>query len=498
MKIKYRNTLSHALLPTALGCLLLGATAARADAVTYNNSFTLATSNQNIVNGTSGWNVNTGFQGAQWSNTIGGDNYNDPCALGICLGTSGGGVSIQSSGQIGFSASASGSFGQVSASIPYVTALTMTQGTGANGQFTIGSTYQVLGGSSISEKAPSLQASVNGIMNTNNNLSAGVCVLGICSNSSSSVNMNAGNFNILSASSSGTTPLTVFGQPLSSFKYGTTYDLRTPTGNNGIVRPAIGNILVNQLQGGTASTKASQTASSIPTLNLSQTLTKVNVNMTGILEYATGIDNTPSVPISVLTPEIRLGSIADVKGTLVNAQLGATFGLNQSLQVRPDLQVTMVFSAPVYQKVLFNHGQSSTLIDLGTTVTMGAGLKENLTFNGAAGKLLSWSYGMGNAAINATTDLTINPDLSVTAACFSASVFNTFSLGNTCAYSNSAVTSSLISVPMEVSTNHTIGGWNTASFAAPVAAVPEPGSWALFTLGLGGIAWARRQRRQAC
>lgn len=497
MKQARRQLQDLPLASTALAGLLLCAASAQAD--TYTDNFTLTTSNQTLFANASGWNVDTGFQGAQWSATVGGDNYVDPCTdLGpfgsICLGTTGGGVSIKSAGQIGFSANATGSFGKVTASVPYTTTLTMTPNTGANGQFSIGSTYTLLGGSTLTTTAPVLQASLNGIMNMQNQFSAGVCVAGGCSNSSSNLDMNAGTFNILSAGTSGSAPLTTFGQPLSGFKYGTTYDLRSPSAKGGTLPPSIGNVVVNQLQGGSASSK---TAGVLPTWSSNQVMTAANVNLTGLLETATGLGSSPNIVKSVLTPEIKLGSIADVKGTMVTAQLGAQIDLKQQLQLQPDLEVTMVFSAPVYQRVVFNHGRSSSLIDLGTTVTMKAGVTESLTFNGAAGQLLSWSYGMGSATIDASADLTINPQLSVQAACFSADVFNTFSTNVPCAYNNHSVLANLIDVPLQKAANAAITGWNSASFNAPLAAVPEPGSWALFGLGLTGIAWARRRGASA-
>jgi hypothetical protein len=421
-------------------------------------------------------------------------------------------VSANSSGQVGVAVNANANGGAVAVILPVSTQLNISDP--VSGVFRVSGVNTIGNGASISTKAPSFQAGVNGIINLDTSISAIGCALGICDGSTSSANLNPGQFSIVGLNTANNNPLSAFGVNIPGVSYGNSLGITAGV-------QTVGHVTLNQWNDATGGNVSGGTLS----MSNNQTILNLAANLTGIAQFALGF------PVDVLNPSIDLG-VATIGGTLLDVQAGVNLGITQSFSFDPDLQVTLVFDQPVreLQQVITgytttesctfnwwsfqetctttstpNYGQA--WVDQGKTVTINLAQAADLEFTGTVGSLLSRTYSIVDAAdFTSNTLLSIDPMVAIKAGCLGLEL--KYGLGgiNQCAYDSTYATTGLANVSIFAQT-FALGGFDSASFDfAPAARnslnvsppfapnggdVPEPETLLLTTLGLLALAFTR-------
>ena len=492
--LKSLRPLAHRYSHLALAALTTIAASAHAGTQVIKNTFTIGTSGQSL----GGFAGESGFQGLTWDTSFGFGGYTNTCALDICSGKTGLGVDVHSTGQVGFDVAARGSLGTVSAQQKYVGTLSITSAATAP-TFSIETRARASDGS-LSVTGASLQASLNGILKTNNSISAGACAFGACSSGGTSFNVSAGNFNILNIdTASRNKPLSLFGVPLPNAGLNSPYELRESAifGDNiGIQTPLLGTAEVFSPTNASVKTRDAAKDGGLEIEYLNPAL-KTSLSLTHIAEASAGLEN------GVLNPAWSGQGGVSVKGTLANASLTLTTSIAERIDLQTDLEVTMNFSTAVFHKVAGVGGKPDVWVNLGKVITVNAGTSlSDLSFNGVAGKLTSYDYHMGSdAKVNLNIGLHLLPGLELDAGCFDVDAPGG-SLGFKCAYSGRVDMSQLPDVQL-ASAAVGVSGWGTKSFTSgvdiPVAAVPvpEPETYVMLLGGLGCLGFVARRRTKS-
>jgi hypothetical protein len=490
-----------------------------ANASIYSDTYTLQTANQSMWGaGTqAGWSYNSGFLGGQWGSYAG----NAPVSFGVnamtdhwLTGRNGAAVSANSSGQVGVAVNANANGGAVAVILPVSTQLNISDP--VSGVFRVSGVNTIGNGASISTVAPSFQAGVNGIINLDTSISAIGCVVGICTGSTTSANLNPGQFSIVGLNTANDKPLSAFGVDLPMVSYGNSLDITAGV-------QTVGHVTLNQWNDATGGNVSGGTLS----MSNNQTILNLAANLTGIAQFALGF------PVDVLNPSIDLG-VADIKGTLLDVQAGVNLGITQSFSFDPDLQVTLVFDQPVSELQQVFTGYTTTesctekdywffivkdckttttanyvqaWVNQGNTVTINLAQAADLEFTGAVGSLLSRTYSIVDAAdFTSNTLLSIDPMVAIKAGCLGLELKGGLGGINQCAYDSTYATTGLANVSIFAQT-FALGGFDSASFDfAPAARnslnvsppfapnggdVPEPETLLLTTLGLLALAFTR-------
>ena len=479
----------------ALAALTTLAASAHAGTQVISNTFTIGTSGQSLGS----FAGDSGFQGKTWDTSFGFGGYTDICALGICSGKTGLGVDVHSTGQVGFDVAARGSLGTVSAQQQYVGSLSITSAA-TSPTFSIATKARAATGS-MSVTGATLQASLNGILKTTNSISAGACAFGACSSGSTNFNVSAGNFNILNFdTASSSKPLSLFGVALPNSGLNSPYELRESAifgkgSGTGIQTPLLGTAEVFSPIGASFKTLDAAKDGGLEIKYLNPAF-KTSLGLTQIAEASAGLSN------DLLNPAWSGQGGVSVKGTLANASLTMTTSIAERIDLQTDLEVTMNFSTPVFQKVAGVGGKPDTWVSLGKVITVNAGTSlSDLSFNGVAGKLTSYDYHMGSdTKVSLNIGLHLLPGLALDAGCFDVDAPGG-SLGFKCAYSGQVDLSTLPDVQL-TSAAVGVSGWGTKSFTSgvdiPVAAVPvpEPDTYAMLLGGLACVGFVARRRAQ--
>ena len=255
-----------------IGLFTVAAPAAMAAPLTFNDSYTLSTTNQSMwaPGGQAQWSYDSGFVGGAWGTYAG----NAPVGGGIsaitgsenemitpripgipsshvpstrtCTSTawgdvctpelgnydipgtpdipatyadtrSGAALGISSSGRVGVDVKAQANGGAIGVVVPVQTALQIADK--GNGIFHV-SANSVIAGASITSTAPSFKAGVDGIINLDNEFSATGCIIGAgCSSTNATVNLDAGQFSLVGLDTTQAKPFSAFGLGIPQVKY---------------------------------------------------------------------------------------------------------------------------------------------------------------------------------------------------------------------------------------------------------------------------------------
>jgi hypothetical protein len=216
---------------------------------------------------------------------------------------------------------------------------------------------------------------------------------------------------------------------------------------------------------------------------------KADIDLDGILGATQGV---------ILGLSAGIPLVIGVEGNLLDLDLGAFFGIGQTMTFQPMLDVMLEFSEPVSMET------SPGVFELFDSFNMTPG--QPLSFIHPGGDLtVTPSYGLDNIFTN-DTQLLISPVLTLQAlqlrlsglaaglagAAFNAAlVHHVFPLGDPLAVAQMGNTEPF-----------TLGGFNTIRgsdlvLSSAVAPVPEPGQLVLLAIGLSAAArWRRRRAKR--
>lgn len=508
-----------------LGVFFLAGQPALASLLTsYSDSYTLKTTNQSMWSSgnQASWNFNSGLLGGAWGTYAGNSpvskgvnaitgSANAVIIPGVCFGLlgctsdvtgdtrTGASVNVTSSGQAGVVVTAHANGGAIGAVLPMTTVLQFDD-RGA-GKFHIGGTNAIGPGANITSSAPSFKAGIDGVINMENHIAATGCVIGAgCSSTSRDANLLAGQFNILAIDTTKTKPISAFGADLSIFEFNKDISIRAggvscPSGDCQSVPVSTPQVAVARLDRLLDHSNASLSGNTLSMSN-NQTVVSLTADITGILQYAMG------VPFDALNPAIDLG-VASVTGSVVDVRAGINLGITQSFDFVPRLLATLTFDKPVGRWISIPSLSDRLYWDyLGYTVTVDFNsVGQDFQFvGGEMGNLLDRKYWIedGDNFTN-KTQLSIDPTVPIKAGCFQGSLSGLGSF-DTCGYDHEFKTTDLFDVS-GFNRGFNLGGFNVADFATlneiiDPNAVPEPGSIALFSVGLFFLAALRRLRQR--
>ena len=500
-----------ALLVLAVMC----AAPAQAMQTAYDNSFTLSTMDQSLwsTGAQASWSYDSGFIGANWGtyankpavsfglngitgsanahvpgtggtipNPLWGLWYICPVFCGdepakslpnpIPYATTdtrtGASVGVKSSGQLGFNVKAAANGGGLDLSLPYqATLLAPAPNEFVTGQLLrFGSSGSLAGNASMAVDAPSLNASVNGIIKTNNTLSGTGCFFAAgCSSSSTPANINQ-TFSIVAFDTTKEKPLTAL-NGLLTLPVVLGQDLPIKAGAQ-----TVGHVTLNapsDRDGGTV-------AGNRLKLDTNQTILRTTADFGGIAQAALG------VPGDVLQPSLDIG-IGEIGATLINLQGGINLGMSQLLSFDAKVKVGLSFDQLVYD---------GAGIELGKEVSFDLGSGIDLMFK-VRPTSLKYSFSMGaDSLFTNDTGISVDPLFAVKAGCFNLSVAGGVLADiEECAFDKEYATNDLLRASV-YKKSFAVDGFNSASFE--VALVPEPQTWALLLAGLGFIGFMARRR----
>ena len=402
----------------ALAALFTSA-AAIAAPQTYNDDFTLSTTNQSMwgSGAQAGWSYDV-FQGIQWGTyldrpnlpkhgpqTIGLDAvtgssntviipsfcvwtpWGEQCTSGLSVDTrTGASVGLTSSGQLGINLRTASAGGAISAVLPVKTTLQVTDVT-AGGAFHVGGTAKidtVKGGAQISATAPSFKAAVNGVANVDASIYAQGCLVLLGCQSGGTAGRLGIDQNILNINSANTKPFNVLGLDFGAPGVDSFYRLRqggTPCEKQSISDCPIdvGGIVLAQVQLSTLKNYSGGTYDAVTnalTLSKNSPVFNFDADIVGIAQALYGLT------VDVVNPSVNLnipgGAAVSVGVKLADLQAGIQLGLQQSFAVTPSLQATLQFDKPVSEYVqVLDHVESRL-----------AGYKEVISFTENANNVL--------------------------------------------------------------------------------------------------------------
>lgn len=386
--------------------LALSGAAVIAGPVVYNDSFTLATSNQSMWGSgpQQGWNYST-FQGVRWGtyqNTSPYDSHgpetvsvsaiagseSETIIPSVCVWTpwgtqctgsvtvdtrTGAAIGMQTSGQLGVGVNASANGGAINVVMPVNTTLKIGEAN-VNGNFRIGGTATVdtaSGGAQISTNAPSFKAGVNGVVNVDFQLDATGCFfLAGCSSSSSQFGFG-GDLTVVGVDT-GKGKVTALGLDFGIPGVNSYYELRKnpvkeepvpcvgPITKDGkkpscgedspveVKGPMLAQVefeMLKDLKGG----NYDPYKNTLSVSNNSSVL-HLDADVTGIVQYL------KKLPVDILNPKVTLdvgipGKDLSAEIKMADFQAGLVLGLEQAFSVKPSLQATLQFDKPVSEYV---------------------------------------------------------------------------------------------------------------------------------------------------
>lgn len=517
-------------------------TAGHAGATIYNDAYTLRSTGQNAMP-TGAWNLNTGFQGAQW----GSYNGNGPVSFGvnaisgsahaviipavpgtpgfhvpgtgICLpfvgcdngydvpgipGTpavygdtrTGTSADVNSSGRVGFDVNAGGRSSNVSVTLPFTTQMNISNSTPDGRYFHVSTSSSLGNGAAITATGATFSGGVAGVINLDNHISAANCFFGAgCNTSSSDANLNLGKFDIVGIDTANSHPFSAFGQNLPVGSYDTDINLRAGSSIRGEQGPIVGTLNVSQLSdlsGGTVNR-------GVLSLSGGQRFASIQADLTGIAQKVLG------APADLLNVHRDLLGLVNVDGTLLDARLGVNIGLSQSYAIDPHQQVTLQFDRLVTMTKLIDRRICSGFIcfslpeivqETGTSITLDVGENADFNFNDGIGNLLSRSYSVASNAFTTNESVTLDPMSTIEAGCFDVEITRVGGTGRQCAYHDSF---GFANQAFGVASAHfSLAGFNTYAFDfAPPGDVPEPATILLSSIGLASLAFARRRTNRS-
>lgn len=436
-------------------------------------------------------------------------------------------ITVASSGEVGVGINTKVTAGNVSAVVPVNVNLDI-KGNVGQGIFSVKANSVVQPGATLTATAPTVNFGVNSVVNLNNSISATGCIIGAgCSSSSSSINLNPGNFNFITLDTATSKGLSIAGIDIPVTTSSGSYTVST---NKGVcaVGTACSQIPVS-VSGpalATVSYALPQTITSGPATGNTVSVVRKDAvingsaNLTGIVQSVLG------APLDILNPKISVKvpgipvAIGSVAGTTFKAQTGVSVGLNQSLSMAFDpnsVIVTLNFENPVYKAQSANSAITcepppsnrcmpaipSQFTLLGNTVSFGVG-EEEFLFGG--GNLISRTYSLRENAsqFSSQTGLDFGFNMPLQAGCYAVSVpgFNTEKCGF-----NQTVNFFDPSISL-FSNTFNLGGFNTASFLTPFISdtpigggspvqgeVPEPSSILLAAIALLGMGMVMNRRK---
>ena len=359
-----------------------GAFTAQVNAVIISDNMTFATLNQSMwaEGATSTWSANT-FLGKKWGtyNGTAAENAEIDLITGgisrdVCIGIptpwgcggartdvdtrTGFAAGINSSGQIGLIPYAKASGGGIDVTLPVKATITLPDAITKNTVFKISTTGGSQAGAIISAKAPTFQAGVDGVFDSNNELYGMACFIAAgCAKDSLNVNLNAGQFKLLGFDTSKDKPLSAFGVEVPIKLFGKQFTIHTPTPSNpdGVdddvtpqkePSPVIGNIIFNNPEDKSGGVLNGDKLS----LLTNQNIFEAKVSITGVIETLLG---SPGVLRNDITIVDSPSPIPDIKAnyTVADVSVGPVFGLQQQFDLDPRLMVQLEFDTPVTRMV---------------------------------------------------------------------------------------------------------------------------------------------------
>ena len=393
---------------------------------------------------------------------------------------------------------------------------------------------------SITAKAPSFNAFVDGVFNTENHFSGEGCVLGECAEGSFDADLNLGRFSLLEVDSSKESPWSIFGVEIPGVDFigKITKRAPTPTNPDGIdetppvdpnpLKPPI--LLEAELHGLVDKTGGVVTGNQLA-FQTNHDVLEAQLSLTGLLETLFPI----AAGVGVLKNRITLvdnpiSSSGDIKlsYTIANVSVGPVLGLQQEFDLDPTPAVRLQFDKPVTRMEQVQIGTNfrcdgvSILGScLGTLipepifalrpVTHDDGIVEivlgeyaDLSFDAGIGQLLDRTYFLSDPSFSNNTSLTLAAEGRAEFLCLGLT-----GIGEGCLYEGALRSDSLSLSALDemftldgfnevkIEEVHQFNGAGGGTGTVPPPA-PEPGALALMLLGGLGFVVVRAKRPSSC
>lgn len=446
--------------------------------------------------------------------------------------TTGAGVGVESSGEIGVYVKAQADGGALAVALPITATLNIDD---TPSGFRVSGSSTLLSGASISATAPSFRAGVDGLINLDTKIAAEGCLALVgCEEFQENLNLNAGRFPIVGfdtlyrdPADGRPKPLSLAGINVPLPGVGSSFAIRagglpcqgpvTASGAPPTCPPApFAPPILAWVEADTLSNASGgAVVGGTMTLNHNDPVFRVTADLPGIGQTILGF------PVDVLNPKFtyRVGTtpVVSVEGSIFDAQLGVQLGLSQRFQFTPELQVQLDFDKPVEELV------GREWITRNTSVTVNLDDGADLRFAGEAGQLLRRTYGIVDETNFETNWLvSIDPILRFKAGCLGITVVIA-PVFKECLYDEEFRTTDLFGVPV-YENSFSLGGFSTSSFSSLIAdlalddpaagggggdvgggggdvgggggggTVPEPSMFWLMLLATVGLAAARQGR----
>ena len=416
-----------------VAALLMAGTLTQADPVSVyfsqTNDFVLSTSNQNMFGSGSntGWSYDSGFQGMTWgryngpsaspsSATVGdilGDRstvlipklcawspWGDVCTPEVTADTrTGASLTVESSGKIGMSLSASAQGGGISATVPIEANLVITQN--AAGTLHVGGSSKIDTTAAvapmITTKAPSFKAAVDTQLALKMAAEFDACLIGAgCAQSAQSFGFDLSG-NLVGVDTSKTKPLSVLGLDVPVPAANKWYELRkdntseqSPSSNFKPQGPILAQVKVDLPK----DASGGQVQNDQIVLSGRTAAVHVDADITGLAQAGLGL------PVDLLNPRIEAkakGIGLSLEANLLDYQAGVFYGMDQSFSLKPKLAVELQFDKPVSEYV--QHIDHYETAQIGNSnqfnfagLKFGSGSSHSTNYCGTAAKQIKADY----------------------------------------------------------------------------------------------------------
>jgi hypothetical protein len=517
-----------------LTSVLLGLSlATAADAITLNHDWLFTSADQSMWSegGVAEWSEET-FVGTRWGTYAGGSAVDR--SLGVDVGAASVRGGLKSSGEIGIVPWATASGGGISIDLPAQTMITLPDRVRPNTYFSVSTFGLVSPEARISAAAPAFQTGIDGLFNMDNKLYGEAATFAGCGtfglNSCEwygdvDISLTPGRFPLFGFDSRAEDPFNIFGMDV-SLVFDREYFIHVPAGpaypfiydaDSGTttppITPVVGDITIHSLHDASGGTVDGDELS----FSSYQGIFEAQLSITGVLEALIGSPGVLRQEITVFE-----NSIKDIEAayTLADVSTGPIFGMQQDFSLDPNLAVRLVFDQPVTRlewTQVGSHVETQYVskcfpligcisIPIGqivvpdfewVPVTYETGIIEMLLGENAAlmfghgfADLMRIEYFLNDPLFTNRTAATVDPALQIQLLCVRFTA-----VGQACVYDETFQTQGLASVDV-YSSSWVMGGFD--SFVVdmrgkgPIEDVPEPGTLTLLSLGLLGLAPARR------
>lgn len=376
-----------------VAALLLAGSALHADPLFFSqtDNFVLSTTDRDMYGSgpTSNWSYDSGFLGTKWGRytapnaspireTVGGivgssstvilpklcvwSPWGDACTPEVTVDTrTGAELTLESSGKIGATVTASAQGGKISANVPIQAQVQITKNTSGvlhvGGSSTLNTAANA--GALITTQAPSFKAGIDAQLALNMGIGFDGCITfaGCTSSAGRSLGFNMGS-DVLAIDTTKTKPLSALGLDLPIPGINKYYEIRkdadaskgySETALDGKAVAKVGGPILAQVKVDLPKDGAGGSVSN-GQLSFSERSAALHfdADLTGIAQYMLG------VPVDVLNPKVSAtvgGFGLSVGGTLVDVLAGIYLGMDQTFTIKPKLQVELQFDKPIGEYV---------------------------------------------------------------------------------------------------------------------------------------------------